>query len=106
MTVLPSIPLEQRRFTGSPKFLNNGSPWKDPIDETAPWLYFGEPTPDLDANWHRLIGERYFTVSEEVAIRAWGDSRHEFVDQNLGGYTAGYVAAHTFWNEEHVSVTQ
>lgn len=63
-------------------------------DESAPWpeniRYVGEPSPEIDENWQRLIGKRYFSISEEEAKRAWGDRRHEFVDQNMGGYTAGY----------------
>jgi len=66
---------------------------KDP-DETAPWpenvRYVGEPIHEIDENWQRLIGKRYFSISEEEAKKAWGDRRHEFVDQNMGGYTAGY----------------
>lgn len=87
------IPLEKRRFTGTPHFFNNGSAWVDPIDQTAPWpenvAYFGEPTPEIDANWERLIGDGYFSITEEEAVRALGDNRHEYVDHKLGGYSAG-----------------
>lgn len=56
-------------------------------DESAPWpeniRYVGEPSPEIDENWQRLIGKRYFSISEEEAKRAWGDRRQDFVDQNM-----------------------
>jgi hypothetical protein len=58
--------------------------------------YVGEPSHEIDENWQRLIGKRYFSISEEEARRAWGDKRHEFVDQNMGGYTAGYELPPSF----------
>ncbi|KAG8354308.1 hypothetical protein FVEN_g7755 [Fusarium venenatum] len=54
-----------------------------------------EPNDELEANWQRLIGQRYFSVSSKEAERAWGDKRHEYVDQNMGGYTAGFDVFHT-----------
>lgn len=88
------IPLEQIRFGGSPHFLKNGTGFMDEPDPNAPWpenmRLFGKPSPEVDANWERLIGNRYFSISEEEAVRAWGDRRHEYVDERLGGYSAGY----------------
>jgi len=55
---------------------------------------FGEPNPQIDANWEKLIGGRYVSISEEEATRAWGHKRHEYVDQELGGYTAGLDMFH------------
>jgi hypothetical protein len=52
-------------------------------------VLFGSPSPEIDANWGRLIGDRYFSISEDEAKRAWGDKRHEYVDEWAGGYTAG-----------------
>lgn len=87
------IPLEKVRFTGSPHFYYNGTPWRQPVDESAPWpenvRYFGEPSPEIEVNWEKLIGRRYFSLSEQEAIKAWGKKHKEYVDERLGGYTAG-----------------
>jgi len=53
--------------------------------------YFGKPSPEIDENWQQLIGHRYFSISDEEAKRAWGDRRHDYVDELLGGYSAGLV---------------
>lgn len=34
------------------------------------------------------------SVSEKEAERAWGEKRFEYVDQELGGYTAGLDMFH------------
>jgi len=64
-----------------------------PADPQAPWPenvdYVGEPGTELDENWDKLIGRRYFSVSEREAIYAWGEDRHQYVDERIGGYTAG-----------------
>ncbi len=52
-------------------------------------VLFGPPSREIDKNWERLIGQRYFSVSEEEAIRAWGEKRKNYIDQRAGGYTAG-----------------
>lgn len=89
------IPLQNIQFTGSPHFYHNGTSWRQPINQSLPWpenvQYFGEPSPEVDANWDKLIGGRYFSLSEEEAIEAWGEKYHEYVDELLGGYTAGLV---------------
>jgi hypothetical protein len=88
-----TIPLEQVRFTGSPQFSPNGSMSHKPFDPSISWPenvhYFGEPSPEIDANWEKLIEFRYFSISEEEAKSVWGDGYHEYVDQLQGGYTAG-----------------
>lgn len=48
---------------------------------------FGQPSPEIDANWQDYIGKRHFSVSEEEAKASWGDSYLEFVDHRLGGFT-------------------
>jgi len=62
------------------------------VNRSAPWpenkQFVGKPNPQIDANWDELIGQRYFSVSEEEATRAWGDHRYDFIDQEQGGYTA------------------
>ncbi|KAK3390698.1 hypothetical protein B0H63DRAFT_519909 [Podospora didyma] len=98
--ITPSkIPLEQIRFRRGPHFFPNGTAWLDPVDKTAPWpeniKLFGPPSPEIDANWGKLIGGRYFSISEEEAIRAWGDDRFQYVDELQGGYSAGLEVFHT-----------
>ncbi|KAI1323290.1 hypothetical protein F5Y16DRAFT_403593 [Xylariaceae sp. FL0255] len=98
--ILPeTIPLEQIRFRGSPRFFPNGTGWLEPVDETAPWprnmVLFGPPSKEIDHNWQRLIGSRYFSISESEAQRAWGTERHRYVDQRKGGYSAGLEVFHT-----------
>ncbi|KUI64132.1 hypothetical protein VM1G_10894 [Cytospora mali] len=92
------VPLREVRFSGSPHFYANGSSWRDPVDPTAPWpenmQLLGDPSPEVDENWKQYIGKRYFSISEEEATRAWGDKRHEYIDQRHGGYTAGLDVFH------------
>jgi hypothetical protein len=88
-----SIPLEQVRFTGSPEFDSQGKMHHKPWDESTPWpenvRYFGEPSLEIDENWSKLIGLRYFSISEEEAKSVWPDSYNDYIDQLQGGYTAG-----------------
>jgi hypothetical protein len=81
------------RFSGSPQFYTNGTSWQRHIDESAPWpenvRYFGEPSPEIDENWEKLIQWRYFSISEEEAKSVWSEKYHEYVDELEGGYTAG-----------------
>jgi hypothetical protein len=69
------------------------------LDTSVPWpenrRYIGEPGEEVDVNWDDLIGDRYFSISEQEAIYAWGNERREFVDEMQGGYTAGY--SHLSW---------
>ncbi len=88
-----SIPLEQVRFTGSPEFDSQGKMHHKPWDGSIPWpenvRYFGDPSPQIDENWSKLIGLRYFSISEEEAKSVWPDNYSEYIDQLQGGYTAG-----------------
>ncbi|KAG4420083.1 hypothetical protein IFR04_006742 [Cadophora malorum] len=56
------MPLERIRFTGSPNFYRNGTPWRKPTDTTVKWpeniKLFGEPSAEIDHNWERLIERR------------------------------------------------
>ncbi|RMZ89005.1 hypothetical protein DV736_g3768, partial [Chaetothyriales sp. CBS 134916] len=78
------IPLQKVRVCGSPHSYSNGSPWVEQPDKMASWpqnlQYGGEPTATVDRNLQRLIWQRYFSLSEEEAQRAWGERRHEYVD--------------------------
>lgn len=80
------------RFTGTPDFAPNGTMVQKAYKEDIPWPgnvpYFGEPSPEIDENWSKLIGSRYFSVSEAEARGVWKENYHEYVDQLQGGYTA------------------
>lgn len=58
-------------------------------------VYTGEPSQALDDNWEDLIGDRYFSISEDEAVEAWGEHRFAYVDEERGGYTAGLDVFHT-----------
>lgn len=69
-----------------------------PIDKAAEWPEnhdFTSQSKETDDNWLDLLEDRYFSVSEEEAIEAWGEKRHDYIDQNYGGYTAGLDVFHT-----------
>jgi hypothetical protein len=93
--------LEQRRFINSAQFdEHDGKTYLSQLDTSVPWpenrRYIGEPGKEVDANWDDLIGDRYFSISEQEAIYAWGDMRREYVDERQGGYTAGYSRSFLF----------
>lgn len=71
----------------------------DTTDPEARWpenlRFTGDLTDEVDENWNEIVEDRYFSVSEAEAIEAWGDRRHEYVDEELGGYTAGLDVFHT-----------
>jgi hypothetical protein len=95
---LARIPLEIVRFGGSPIFDENGTMHTPPVDKTANWpenLDFTSQTKEADDNWLELLEDRYFSISEEEAVGAWGEDRHAYVDQDRGGYTAGLDVFHT-----------
>lgn len=73
--------------------------WMDTTDPGARWpenlRFTGDLTDEVDENWNQIVEDRYFSVSEAEAIEAWGDRRHEYVDEELGGYTAGLDVFHT-----------
>jgi hypothetical protein len=61
--------------------------------------YFGEPSLEIDSNWDKLSGRTLFSLSEDEAIKAWGDKYSEYVDEYFGGYTAmlviyGFLVVH------------
>ncbi|ROV96512.1 hypothetical protein VMCG_07830 [Cytospora schulzeri] len=89
---LSHVPLERRRFVGSPKFDENGTMYTDPIDPKAEWpenlRLSGQPSDEIDENWDNVLEDLYFSVSDSEAEVAWGDRRREYVDEAYGGYTA------------------
>lgn len=88
-----------KRFSGSPEFDGNGTMVMPEVDQLARWpenhQFAGAPSAEIDENWLGLLENRYFSVSEEEAIAAWGERRYEYVDQDHGGYTAGLDVFHT-----------
>lgn len=82
-----------------------------PVDETAEWpenLDFTSQSKETDQNWRDLLDDRFFSLSEEEAIEAWGEKRHMYIDQINGGYTAGLDVFHSlhclvciFWRHYH-----
>lgn len=88
-----------KRFVGSPKFDENGTMWMIATDPEARWpenlRFTGDLSDEVDENWNQIVEDRYFSVSENEAIEAWGDRRHEYVDEEYGGYTAGLDVFHT-----------
>ncbi|KUI60971.1 hypothetical protein VP1G_08142 [Cytospora mali] len=103
---LSHVPLKRRRFVGSPKFDENGTMYTSPIDPTAGWpenlKFTGEPSEEIDENWNHLLEDRYFSVSDSEAEVAWGDRRHQYVDEVYGGYTAGLDVFHTLHCLNHI----
>ncbi|CAN8099688.1 unnamed protein product [Discula destructiva] len=95
---LANIPLEIRRFGGSPLCDENGTVYAPPVDGSWPESSdddFASRTMEADSNWSELLENRYFSVSEEEATDAWGEMRHEYVDLEEGGYTAALDVFHT-----------
>jgi hypothetical protein len=81
------------RFSGSPRFFDNGSMWLEDVDEGAEWpenlKLFGKPSLQIDKAWDDMVGPFSFSLSENEAKRAWGERYTEYHDKLLGGYTAG-----------------
>lgn len=96
---LNHIPLELKKFKGTPDFDSNGTMHTPAVDKHAKWpenhKFVGEPTAEIDNNWMSLVEDRYFSISEEEAKEAWGERRHEYVDEDHGGYSAGLDVFHT-----------
>ncbi|KAF2102100.1 hypothetical protein NA57DRAFT_73537 [Rhizodiscina lignyota] len=63
-----AIEVERVRFKGSPAFRSDGSvyvPHPGPID------YVGEPSPELDEQWDKLLHNNSFMITEEEARATW-----------------------------------
>ncbi|SMQ47375.1 unnamed protein product [Zymoseptoria tritici ST99CH_3D7] len=92
------VPLELRRFTGTPKFEVHGETWRT-FNDSAAWpenhRYVGTPSQAIDDAWNELIGCRYISLSEEEAADTWGARHANYRDEGLGGYTAGLDVFHT-----------
>ncbi|KAF2207417.1 hypothetical protein CERZMDRAFT_16581, partial [Cercospora zeae-maydis SCOH1-5] len=93
-----AVELEQVRFTGSPKFDDNGDPFLVyPPDQI---LYTGPPSGQIDLEWEELIKKRYFLIDDDEAREAWGPNYQQYYrypDQGdkKGGYVAGVDVLHT-----------
>jgi hypothetical protein len=52
--------------------------------------YFGNPGSEEDENWHSLIHNRYWMISEDEAKRAWGKDYKQYeIDPDAKLYIAG-----------------
>jgi len=80
------IDLEIVTFTGSPVFHENGTFY---VPRPGQKQYIGEPSAEIDAAWDELTWGRYFLITEEEAIDAFGEARDEYWNDKVGGYMAG-----------------
>lgn len=87
MSARSAVGVQLRTFTGAPSFDSNGHvvvPHPDPV------RYVGKPTPEVDEAWERLVGGRYFLISEDEARATWGDDEYrDYWSWDRGGYVAG-----------------
>ncbi|RQM04973.1 hypothetical protein DH86_00003697, partial [Scytalidium sp. 3C] len=96
---LPFKPtLREVKFTGSPRFYDNGTTWKPKLDKThAIWpenlTFFGPQSDEIDDAWEGIWEPFGFSISEEEAKAAWGDKHMQYRDPINGKYTAGYIDA-------------
>ncbi|KAH8820166.1 hypothetical protein F5884DRAFT_849441 [Xylogone sp. PMI_703] len=93
------VPLREVRFTGSPRFFDNGTSWRPKVDPNTPWpdneTYFGPPSDEIDANWKRLLMPSGMSISEDEAKSMWGDSYMEYWNEDPPGFTAVLDVFHT-----------
>lgn len=80
----------QYQFDGAVQFLPNKNE-RLLLDPTRPVYVGTSPTPAMDEAWERLIGYRYWSISEQEAKRLWGVSYVHYRDYRQGGYTGGQV---------------
>ncbi|KAF5702304.1 hypothetical protein FMUND_13539 [Fusarium mundagurra] len=94
-SILPPnlIELEQKKFSGNVKFLSNGTEVLilDPLEP----VYVGNPHPDIDLAWDKLLKGRYFSLSEEEAKKVWGPGYKVYMDRAEGGFTGGFDVFHS-----------
>ncbi|OCL04907.1 hypothetical protein AOQ84DRAFT_107626 [Glonium stellatum] len=91
-----TIKLERAHFRGSPNFTAEGVLY---ISNPDPTRYVGQPSEIIDMNWERLIGARYFLLTESEARQSLGVGDEEDISQywspSLGGYVATIGMLHT-----------
>ncbi|KAH8645966.1 hypothetical protein BGZ60DRAFT_554929 [Tricladium varicosporioides] len=91
---LSAIKTHKVLFEGSPRFYPNGTMYS-PKPHNGP-RYIGEPSQEIDDNWHALTKGRYWVLSEDEAIQAFGaEEYHAYWDPSTKSYIAGFDAQHT-----------
>ncbi|KAI4863016.1 hypothetical protein F4820DRAFT_428419, partial [Hypoxylon rubiginosum] len=97
------IKLEERLFTGSPAFLDDGTEYVPPPPDGIPRpKYVGEPSREIDHNWALLHWGRFFLLTDDEARDAWGPRYKEFWAPKQGGYVAALESFHTVHCLDHI----
>ncbi|KAK6080490.1 hypothetical protein SCUP515_03509 [Seiridium cupressi] len=82
------VRIEERVFQGSPRFTENGTEYvPEPADGKPRTQYVGDPTKEIDAAWDRLHEGRFFLLTENEAMDAWGPGYEQFYAPRAGGYS-------------------
>ncbi|KAF3067689.1 hypothetical protein CFAM422_008577 [Trichoderma lentiforme] len=82
------IELEIVTFTGAPVFMENGT---FHVPNPGKTTYTGPPSPEIDSAWEEITAGRYFRITAEEAIEAFGSASNVYWNDKVGGYMAGYV---------------
>ncbi|KAI9702295.1 MAG: hypothetical protein M1820_006227 [Bogoriella megaspora] len=77
------------RFSGTATFDEHGTAHRD--FDSSVVQYVGSPSPQIDQAWEGLIAGRYFSITDDEAQQAWGDSYHQYHKAPVAGYMAGHL---------------
>ncbi|EMC92303.1 hypothetical protein BAUCODRAFT_151715 [Baudoinia panamericana UAMH 10762] len=87
----PHIQVLREQFTGSLDFKDRSGF----IPPDSPSMKYIGATPDVDAAWMELVGDRYFLLSDEEADAAFGPNAARYWNVHHGGYAIGLDVLHT-----------
>ncbi|KAI4155165.1 MAG: hypothetical protein LQ340_001179 [Diploschistes diacapsis] len=91
---MPHIELELRRFTSGVLFTPAGEPYRTKYPGKPE--YVGPPSPEVDANWEKLIGSRYFSVTDEEAEQIADKENKKTWDKHADwGFLSGFDVLHS-----------
>ncbi|KAK4059869.1 hypothetical protein Trihar35433_10413 [Trichoderma harzianum] len=85
------IELEIVTFTGAPVFMENGT---FHVPNPGKTTYTGPPSPEIDSAWEEITAGRYFRITAEEAIEAFGSASDVYWNDKVGGYMAGIDMFH------------
>ncbi|KAM6476508.1 hypothetical protein HDV62DRAFT_384328 [Trichoderma sp. SZMC 28011] len=85
------IELEIVTFTGAPVFMENGT---FHVPNPGKTTYTGPPSPEIDNAWEEITAGRYFRITAEEAIEAFGSASDVYWNDKVGGYMAGIDMFH------------
>ncbi|KAL6792165.1 hypothetical protein GGI42DRAFT_346536 [Trichoderma sp. SZMC 28013] len=85
------IELEIVTFTGAPVFMENGT---FHVPNPGKTRYTGPPSPEIDNAWEEITAGRYFRITAEEAIEAFGSASDVYWNDKVGGYMAGIDMFH------------